>query len=515
MTRRVSRDVVWLAAISGLFALLCINVVVGVTKGFDRAGSNPLVVLLASPGIAFGWGGVALVLLAVPYALLTWRQGKGPGSVLAVLGALVSAFAVGALAGVFATTHGGGGGLAAGRLAALLEGALGTALAAVLLLLVAAPGLLLALAPLILQSGTARAALRATTTGAVKPRYPQPRIGPNGEELPPEFTGSADVGPIRFRDDADRMPIEPPVSTVTLSPPPAVGPAAKRSRPIVGVRFADEPVDAPSEAPAAEPHPVAAHPRQEDRLPKGVRFADAPLEPAAPMTAPSDEFAGAGLVEPRAPDAVAPPAEPAPTVEPGDAVPGVSSPADAPPEAAAAAEAPAPPKKPKRGESYRRKLSETGLLDRGPAAAPSGETAAPGERQSRPKDVRDAIRGLFSTLPLDDLPPPGEEAASIEPEPPPAVAPGQSALFDPAGSRGRHPASADPLFAQSVEAAIERGAGSLVLLKRKLGIGYARAAALMEALVEEGIVGEMTASGSRPTLVTAEEWQRRNRTGKR
>jgi S-DNA-T family DNA segregation ATPase FtsK/SpoIIIE len=65
------------------------------------------------------------------------------------------------------------------------------------------------------------------------------------------------------------------------------------------------------------------------------------------------------------------------------------------------------------------------------------------------------------------------------------------------------------LFGASVEAALERGSASLVLLKRKLGVGYARAAALMEALVEEGILGEMTASGSRPTLITAAEWGRR------
>jgi len=31
----------------------------------------------------------------------------------------------------------------------------------------------------------------------------------------------------------------------------------------------------------------------------------------------------------------------------------------------------------------------------------------------------------------------------------------------------------------------------------------------MEALVEEGILGEMTASGSRPTLITLAEWRQR------
>jgi S-DNA-T family DNA segregation ATPase FtsK/SpoIIIE len=71
----------------------------------------------------------------------------------------------------------------------------------------------------------------------------------------------------------------------------------------------------------------------------------------------------------------------------------------------------------------------------------------------------------------------------------------------------KHPAAADALFPAAVDAAIERGSASLVLLKRKLNVGYERAEGLMEALVAEGIVGEMTASGSRPTLATAQAWK--------
>jgi len=106
----------------------------------------------------------------------------------------------------------------------------------------------------------------------------------------------------------------------------------------------------------------------------------------------------------------------------------------------------------------------------------------------------------------------------LEPESSPAPTPlpdppGQLRLFDPGTPEpeDRHPGLDDPLFHASVEAAMERGSASLVLLKRKLGVGYARAATLMDALVAEGILGEMTASGSRPTLLTPGEWARRKR----
>ena len=105
---------------------------------------------------------------------------------------------------------------------------------------------------------------------------------------------------------------------------------------------------------------------------------------------------------------------------------------------------------------------------------------------------------------------PPEEPVKPEPRIDP---PGQRTLFDdatvPRAPGARHPGTGDALFGPSVEAALERGSASLVLLKRKLGVGYARAASLMEALVEEGILGEMTASGSRPTLITLAEWHQR------
>ena len=56
---------------------------------------------------------------------------------------------------------------------------------------------------------------------------------------------------------------------------------------------------------------------------------------------------------------------------------------------------------------------------------------------------------------------------------------------------------------------MERSAASSVLLSRRLGIGYAQARALVELLVKDGILGEMTPSGSRPLLISPEEWDER------
>ena len=66
------------------------------------------------------------------------------------------------------------------------------------------------------------------------------------------------------------------------------------------------------------------------------------------------------------------------------------------------------------------------------------------------------------------------------------------------------------LFDRAVDVAFERGAASSVLISRKLGIGYARARTLMDDLVAQGILGEITASGARPLLVSREEWDARS-----
>jgi|GEM_PF-3661850 len=620
MARRLGqRDITYLSVLAGLFLLLAVLVLYG-SQGYDRPFSNVFLKILGIPGTSLGWGSVALVLLAIPYALLAWLRGPIPAKAVSMLGALVFALGVGGFAGALSETPFAGGGRLAGTLAQMLKDVLGTGMGAVLMGAIAVPGLFLALAPLVIEASKAGAAREAGGAGSgegagaaraaaqgplpsvvippapgarpaaprvapgrttpppvpapvkvvAKPWYPERRVAEDGTELPMQLPG-ADVGPIRYRDDpAPRPPPTP--NAIATTPPPGAG---KRDKPIAGIRYVDE---APPEAP---PKPTALDVPAEDDLPAGVRFAprdeappsmptshEPPIEakfeprvdasaavamdtlttPAATAKAtpslefpslelPSLEFPAAALAPERAASTPAAPDIPA-TAIPGVRVEipvpsskaagalGLDGPALDPASAAAivAATAPPAPEAPAAAglhpsvASHRRKLAESGLVDANPSADRPGRMPKPKPRPSPPTaDFREALRGLFSSLPVEELPPmrvsePLEADLPAEP-PPVSDSPGQLKLFDPGAPEPaeRHPGLHDEMFGASVEAALERGSASLVLLKRRLGVGYARAATLMDALVSEGILGEMTASGSRPTLLTPGEWARRKR----
>ncbi|MGB2697141.1 MAG: DNA translocase FtsK, partial [Candidatus Zixiibacteriota bacterium] len=57
------------------------------------------------------------------------------------------------------------------------------------------------------------------------------------------------------------------------------------------------------------------------------------------------------------------------------------------------------------------------------------------------------------------------------------------------------------LFIQAIELVIRHKQGSVSLLQRRLGIGYQRAARLIDQLEEEGIVGPYDGSKAREVLV--------------
>jgi S-DNA-T family DNA segregation ATPase FtsK/SpoIIIE len=65
----------------------------------------------------------------------------------------------------------------------------------------------------------------------------------------------------------------------------------------------------------------------------------------------------------------------------------------------------------------------------------------------------------------------------------------------------------DPLYDQSVEIILENERGSVSLLQRRLGIGYGRAARLIDQMAEDGIVGDYKGSQAREILVTLEQWK--------
>jgi S-DNA-T family DNA segregation ATPase FtsK/SpoIIIE len=65
----------------------------------------------------------------------------------------------------------------------------------------------------------------------------------------------------------------------------------------------------------------------------------------------------------------------------------------------------------------------------------------------------------------------------------------------------------DELYEQAIEIVVREGRGSVSLLQRALGIGYGRAARLIDYMAEDGIVGDYNGSQAREVLYTAERWQ--------
>ena len=64
----------------------------------------------------------------------------------------------------------------------------------------------------------------------------------------------------------------------------------------------------------------------------------------------------------------------------------------------------------------------------------------------------------------------------------------------------------DELYESAIEVVLREGRGSCSLLQRALGIGYGRAARLVDYMAEDGIVGDHNGSSAREVLLTVEEW---------
>ena len=66
----------------------------------------------------------------------------------------------------------------------------------------------------------------------------------------------------------------------------------------------------------------------------------------------------------------------------------------------------------------------------------------------------------------------------------------------------------DELYSQAVDVVVNEQRGSVSLLQRSLGIGYGRAARLIDYMEEDGFVGPYNGSKSREVLLTHEKWER-------
>jgi S-DNA-T family DNA segregation ATPase FtsK/SpoIIIE len=65
----------------------------------------------------------------------------------------------------------------------------------------------------------------------------------------------------------------------------------------------------------------------------------------------------------------------------------------------------------------------------------------------------------------------------------------------------------DELYEPAIEIVIREGRGSTSLLQRALGIGYGRAARLIDYMAEDGIVGEYKSGSAREVLYSWDEWE--------
>lgn len=79
----------------------------------------------------------------------------------------------------------------------------------------------------------------------------------------------------------------------------------------------------------------------------------------------------------------------------------------------------------------------------------------------------------------------------------------KSAAFD----EGDGDDEGDEMLPQAIEVVVEAGMASTSLLQRKLKLGYARAARIMDMMEQRGIIGPFEGSKPRKVLVTKQHWQ--------
>jgi DNA segregation ATPase FtsK/SpoIIIE, S-DNA-T family len=77
---------------------------------------------------------------------------------------------------------------------------------------------------------------------------------------------------------------------------------------------------------------------------------------------------------------------------------------------------------------------------------------------------------------------------------------------DDQGEQGKKLPNRDELYEAAVDIVVREGRGSVSLLQRALGIGYGRAARLVDYMAEDGIVGQYNGSQAREVQITLEQW---------
>ena len=65
----------------------------------------------------------------------------------------------------------------------------------------------------------------------------------------------------------------------------------------------------------------------------------------------------------------------------------------------------------------------------------------------------------------------------------------------------------DEMLPAAVDVILETGQASVSMLQRRLKLGYARAARIVDEMEEKGIVGPFQGSKPRDILITKEKWE--------
>ena len=71
----------------------------------------------------------------------------------------------------------------------------------------------------------------------------------------------------------------------------------------------------------------------------------------------------------------------------------------------------------------------------------------------------------------------------------------------------------DELYETAVDMVVREGRGSVSLLQRAMGVGYGRAARLIDFMAEDGIVGPYAGSQAREVLISLDDWERMRGSG--
>ncbi|TWT41475.1 DNA translocase FtsK [Thalassoglobus neptunius] len=99
--------------------------------------------------------------------------------------------------------------------------------------------------------------------------------------------------------------------------------------------------------------------------------------------------------------------------------------------------------------------------------------------------------------------------SDYEPRYSPEIAQATKAASSSGATSGGVSTERDDLYSQAVQIVLREGRGSVSLLQRAMGVGYGRAARMIDHMAEDGIVGDYNGSKCREVICSYEEWEER------